>query len=198
MSKKEHYVNNREFTKEVIEWRKKCDEAVANGLEPLPITDYMGECFTKIARRYALSPTWSKLRHSHLDDMVNEAALTCIKYAHNFDPEKSNNAFAYFTQYCHNVFCQIHNKEKKIAEFKFELLKEQDETLEQRDHKNINLFDEENEDFLKQVEYDEQREQDMLNEDDANFDPIDDSEDVEDDIDFDYDDNEMDDEEFFS
>ena len=49
-SKKEHYVNNKEFLEALIEYRPHIEEAEAQGKEKPPVTRYIGECFLKIAQ----------------------------------------------------------------------------------------------------------------------------------------------------
>jgi DNA-directed RNA polymerase specialized sigma subunit len=149
----EHYVNNREFTAAVSEWKTKQwnpwkarkdkaekAEKPFNEQSP-PVTSYMAECFHKIAARYARRPNWSG--YTYIDDMISEAVYLCIKYAHNFKPDKSNNAFAYFTQYAHNGFLQYINREKKFSKFKFDLVKESSAGMSKMDYNDINLYDEE-------------------------------------------------------
>jgi len=139
----DHYVNNRDFTAAVSDWVRARKQAQAEGKDELPpVPDYVGDCFSKIAHRYALKPRWSSCS-SYLDDMISEAILTCLKYAHNFNPDKSQNAFAYFTQCCHLSFFQFINKEKKIAKFKFEMVKEANPDIAKMDYNNINLWNEE-------------------------------------------------------
>ena len=47
MSKKPHYVNNKEFLQAMKDWRNKCEQAKKDGKQPPPITNYIGECFLK-------------------------------------------------------------------------------------------------------------------------------------------------------
>ena len=48
-------------------------------------------------------------------------------YAHNFDPEKSKNPFAYFTQMIYYAFLRRIEREKKQAFIKFKLMEENDD-----------------------------------------------------------------------
>jgi DNA-directed RNA polymerase specialized sigma24 family protein len=45
--------------------------------------------------------------------MISDAIEKMVRYIHNFDPTKSENAFAYFTQFAYNAFIQRINFEKK-------------------------------------------------------------------------------------
>ena len=75
--------------------------------------------------------------YSYIEDMKHEAIIVCIKYAHNFNIEKSKNAFAYFSQFIFTSFLQYLNKEKKLRNTKFELVKDQLSNAEHFDYKNI-------------------------------------------------------------
>ena len=56
------------------------------------------------------------------DDMVCDGIENCVQYMHNFDPEKSSNPFAYFTQIIHYAFLRRIQKEKKQLEIKNKIL----------------------------------------------------------------------------
>ena len=45
--------------------------------------------------------------------MIADGVENCIQYIHNFDPEKSRNPFAYFTQIIYYAFLRRIQKEKK-------------------------------------------------------------------------------------
>ena len=47
------------------------------------------------------------------DDMISDGIENCVQYIHNFDPAKSKNPFAYFTQIIHYAFLRRIQKEKK-------------------------------------------------------------------------------------
>lgn len=148
--KNDHYVNNREFTKAIKEWKIEWDKAKAEDQEPPGITSYIGECFYKIAKKYSTRPNFSG--YTYKEDMISEAVLICLKYAHNFDAEKSDNAFSYFTQYCHNAFIQYISKENRFSDFKFDMIKENSSTLGKQDFNDINLFNDEDNQGVAEVE----------------------------------------------
>lgn len=144
MSKKkpENYVDNAKFSAAVGKWAQEAREARSKGLQSPIICDYIVECFYKIAKRYSSKPNFSG--YPFKEDMISEAVYTCMKYAHNFDLEKSRNAFSYFTQYTYNAFIQYITKEKKFAAFKFKLVKEASQKLGKNDFQDIDLYDEDN------------------------------------------------------
>ena len=64
MAKKKsiHYVDNKEFLRAMIEWREEYDLAEKNEIQTPPVTNYIGECFLKIATHLSYKPNFiSKL-----------------------------------------------------------------------------------------------------------------------------------------
>jgi len=116
----EHYVNNKEFLAALIDYKQRVAIAEARG-EPKPrITNYLGECFLKIATHLSFKPNF--VNYMFKDDMVCDGIENCVQYMHNFDPEKSSNPFAYFTQIIHYAFLRRIQKEKKQLEIKNKIL----------------------------------------------------------------------------
>ena len=119
-ARSEHYVNNKEFLEAIIEYKKLCDAAKESG-EPRPrIPRYIGECFYKIATHLSYKPNF--VNYMFKDDMVGDGIENCIQYVHNFNPEKSSNPFAYFTQIIHYAFLRRIQKEKKQLEIKNKII----------------------------------------------------------------------------
>ena len=54
--------------------------------------------------------------------MICDGIENCVQYIHNFDPQKSQNPFAYFTQIIHYAFLRRIQKEKKQLEIKNKIL----------------------------------------------------------------------------
>jgi len=116
----EHYVNNKEFLAALIEYKKNVALAVEKG-EPKPrITNYLGECFLKIATH--LSYKTNFINYIFIDDMISDGIENCVQYIHNFNPEKSQNPFAYFTQIIHYAFLRRIQREKRQLEIKNKIL----------------------------------------------------------------------------
>ena len=136
MSKKksEHYVNNKELLEALIVYRSKVEKSFMeiNGREPTKadrsqhwpgkpqITNYLGECFLKIATHLSYKPNF--VNYMFRDDMISDGIENCVQYIHNFDPEKSKNPFAYFTQIIHYAFLRRIQKEKKQLEIKSKII----------------------------------------------------------------------------
>ena len=120
-NKSEHYVNNREFLDAIVEYKKAIAEAAEKG-EPKPrITNYLGECFLKIATHLSYKPNF--VNYMFRDDMICDGIENCVQSIHNFNPEKSTNPFAYFTQIIHYAFLRRIQKEKKQMEIRTKILR---------------------------------------------------------------------------
>ena len=118
--KSEHYVNNKEFLEALIVYRSKVKAAQEAG-EPLPrITNYLGECFLKIATHLSYKPNF--VNYMFREDMISDGIENCVQYIHNFDPDKSKNPFAYFTQVIHYAFLRRIQKEKKQLDIKTKII----------------------------------------------------------------------------
>jgi DNA-directed RNA polymerase specialized sigma subunit len=118
--KKEHYVNNKEFLEALVIYRKKVIES-KNAGEPQPkVPDYIGECFLKIATHLSYRPNF--VNYMFKDDMICDGIENCLQYINNFDPAKSTNPFAYFTQIIYYAFLRRIQKEKKQLDIKTKLL----------------------------------------------------------------------------
>ena len=115
-----HYVNNKEFLAALIEYRTKVAEAKEKGLDKPPIPNYIGECFLKIANHLSFKPNF--VNYMFKDDMICDGIENCVQYIHNFNPEKSQNPFAYFTQIIHYAFLRRIQKEKKQMEIKNKII----------------------------------------------------------------------------
>ena len=138
--KSEHYVNNKELLEALIVYRAKVAHAKENDLQKPRITNYLGECFLKIATHLSYKPNF--VNYMFREDMISDGIENCVQYIHNFDPEKSRNPFAYFTQIIHYAFLRRIQKEKKQVTIKNRLITESnydDMTLqpgEDREFKN--------------------------------------------------------------
>jgi DNA-directed RNA polymerase specialized sigma subunit len=122
MSKKrsEHYVNNKELLEALIVHRTKVAHAKENDLPKPRISNYLGECFLKIATHLSYKPNF--VNYMFRDDMISDGIENCVQYIHNFDPNKSSNPFAYFTQIIHYAFLRRIQKEKKQLEIKTKII----------------------------------------------------------------------------
>ena len=118
--KSEHYVNNKELLQALIVYREKVAHAKENDLPKPRITNYLGECFLKIATHLSYKPNF--VNYMFRDDMISDGIENCVQYIHNFDPEKSRNPYAYFTQIIHYAFLRRIQKEKKQLDIKTKII----------------------------------------------------------------------------
>ena len=116
----EHYVNNKEFLAALIKHRENIEIAEIQGKEKPRIPRYIGECFLKIATHLSFKPNF--VNYMFKEDMISDGIENCVQYIHNFNPEKSQNPFAYFTQIIHYAFLRRIQKEKKQLEIKNKIL----------------------------------------------------------------------------
>ena len=118
MSKKQrHYINNADFLKALIDYRAACDEAKRNDKQDPIVPNYIGECFIKIAEHLSRKPNF--VSYSFRDEMIADGIENCIMYFRNFNPDKSNNPFAYFTQIIYFAFLRRISREKKQLYVKY-------------------------------------------------------------------------------
>jgi hypothetical protein len=116
----EHYVNNKDFLAALIKYREDKEIAEIQGKPKPPIPRYIGECFLKIANHLSFKPNF--VNYMFKEDMISDGIENCVQYIHNFNPEKSQNPFAYFTQIIHYAFLRRIQKEKRQLEIKNKIL----------------------------------------------------------------------------
>ena len=120
--KKQHYVDNEKFLVVMGDYREKYLQAKDNDTELPIIPDYAGECFLKIAERLSHRPNF--INYAFREEMVSDGIENCVMYASNFNPEKSTNPFAYFTQIIYFAFLRRIEKEKKQLYIKYKTMEE--------------------------------------------------------------------------
>ena len=121
--KKQHYVDNEKFLVVMTEYRNAYLDGKEIGEIQKPIIpDYAGECFLKIAERLSHRPNF--INYAFREEMVSDGIENCVMYASNFNPEKSSNPFAYFTQITYYAFLRRIEKEKKQLYIKYKTMDE--------------------------------------------------------------------------
>ena len=115
--KTKHYVNNTDFLNALIEYREKCEQSKKDGKQEPQIPNYIGECFLKIAEHLSRKPNF--ISYSFRDEMIADGIENCLMYFRNFDPDKSKNPFAYFTQIIYYAFLRRIMREKKQLYVKY-------------------------------------------------------------------------------
>ena len=120
--KKQHYVDNEKFLVVMSDYREEYLRAKDNDTELPVIPDYAGECFLKIAERLSHRPNF--INYAFREEMVSDGIENSVMYASNFNPEKSKNPFAYFTQIIYYAFLRRIEKEKKQLYIKYKTMEE--------------------------------------------------------------------------
>lgn len=115
-----HYVDNKEFLAAIIVMRAKVEEAKSKGLPKPIVSNYIGECILKIATHLSYKPNF--INYSYREEMISDGIENCLQYIDNFDPSKSNNPFAYFTQIIYYAFLRRIAKEKKQTYIKGKII----------------------------------------------------------------------------
>ena len=117
---KAHYVDNAEFLKAIKEYKGKVLEAESSGSEKPRVPEYIGDCLLKIATH--LSYKHNFINYTYREDMILDGVENCLQYIDNFDPNRSSNPFAYFTQIIYYAFIRKIQKEKKQSIVKNKLI----------------------------------------------------------------------------
>lgn len=137
--KANHYVDNQEFLAALKAHREKVTAAQESGDEPPRVSNYIGSCLLKIATHLSYKSNF--INYSYREEMISDGVENCIQYLHNFDPSKSSNPFAYFTQIIYYAFLRRIMKEKNQQAVKNKLIREMPfEAFELQDHDESGEF----------------------------------------------------------
>ena len=105
--RRKHYVNNKKLLEDIITYKEKCKSTGKTLVIPNSIAiDIMRICDH-------LSYSYKFINYSYRDELVADGIMNCVQAVENFDPEKSNNPFAYLTMVCFNAFVNRINKEAR-------------------------------------------------------------------------------------
>lgn len=106
---KGHYVTNAQLL-----------EAIAEAKKGGKLTNRLAQYLHMIAERYSFSSSFGG--YSFREDMVSFALVNLCANWHKFDPEKSDNPFAFYTTAVYRSFLQYLSEEKKQRDIRDELL----------------------------------------------------------------------------
>ena len=120
-----HYVDNKMFLDGVDERLESyiCKVTEEMGEETPRISDYIGECFLKIANGLSYKPNF--INYTYRQEMISDGIENCLQYIHNFNPDKSNNPI-YFTQIIYYTFIRRIQKKKKQPHVKHRMIEKQE------------------------------------------------------------------------
>lgn len=119
-----HYVDNKKFLQALIDYRQLIVDAAAKGEETPIVSKYIGECFIKIATHLSYKSNF--INYTFKDDMISDGIENCLTAVVKFDPAKSSNPFAYYTQVIYFAFIRRIQKEKKQQIVKYKLIDNMD------------------------------------------------------------------------
>jgi len=115
-----HYVDNKKFLEALNEYRAQVLEAKEKGLEKPIVSRYLGECFIKISTHLSYKANF--INYTFKDDMISDGIENCLTAVEKFDPARSSNPFAYYTQIMYFAFIRRIQKEKKQTATKYKML----------------------------------------------------------------------------
>jgi DNA-directed RNA polymerase specialized sigma subunit len=119
-----HYVDNKKFLQALLEYKEKVDKAKEENQEIPQVPNYIGECFIKIATHLSYKSNF--INYTFKDDMISDGIENCLTAAAKFDPSKSSNPFAYYTQIIFFAFIRRIQKEKKQQATKYKIIENLD------------------------------------------------------------------------
>lgn len=111
MASTAHYVDNQRLLAALKEYKAKVAEAKELGQAKPQVSNYIGECILKIANHLSYKPNF--INYTYREEMISDGVENCLMYIDNFDPNRSSNPFAYFTQIVWYAFIRRIQREKK-------------------------------------------------------------------------------------
>jgi hypothetical protein len=121
---KNHYVDNVQFFKDIMEYKKACRVAKKNGAIKPKIPDKIGKCLLLIAQNQLNKSWFMGYTQSYKEEMLGDAMENVIQYFDNFDPKKSHNPFSYMSQICYFAFKRRIDREKKQLYTKYKMVQQ--------------------------------------------------------------------------
>lgn len=111
MAKAKNYINNKTLYGAMIHYKNDLKTAIDQDKDKPIVPNYIGESIILICTNLAKKPNFSG--YTYKQDMISDGIMDCISAVDNFNPDKTNNPFAYFTQIAWNAFLRRIQKEKK-------------------------------------------------------------------------------------
>jgi len=118
-----HYIDDNHLTQILSEWKTRYDEAIAAGEERPKLPEAVGEAIYDMSE--ALGKRYNFQGYSYLDEMKSDAILHCVKYIHNFNPNKKSkkkgkvSAFGYINMIIWRSFTHRIDEEKREQYLKY-------------------------------------------------------------------------------
>ncbi len=158
--KKPYYVDNKKFFEAMVEFKETVKKAEENGDKRPIVPDYVADCIMKIATHLSYKPNF--INYTFRDEMICDGIENSLQYIDNFNPDKSKNPFAYFTQIIHYAFLRRIQKEKKYMKTKNKFLQTMDlDSFFDQDPDNVQGTSDFLENLKRQLEIMEKEEADQ-------------------------------------
>jgi DNA-directed RNA polymerase specialized sigma subunit len=106
-----NYINNKTLYESMIVHRNALTESIMENKIKPQVSNYIGQSILLICNNLAKKPNFSG--YTYKQEMISDGIIDCIAAVDNFDPERTSNPFAYFTQIAWNAFIRRIHKEKK-------------------------------------------------------------------------------------
>lgn len=119
-----HYIDNKKFYAALVDYKVLVDEAKSQGNPQPQVPNYIGDCFIKIATHLSYKSNF--INYTFKDDMISDGIENCLTAVAKFDPSKSSNPFAYYTQIVYFAFIRRIQKEKKQQATKYKIIENLD------------------------------------------------------------------------
>ena len=104
----------------MVQYKNEVKDAEENNKDKPLVSNYLGECFLKIATHLSYKANF--INYTYRDDMISDGIENCLVAVNKFDPEKSSNPFAYYTQIIYFAFVRRIQKEKKQQDTKYKMM----------------------------------------------------------------------------
>ncbi len=115
------YVNNKELYAELKLYNEQYKLSLDSGKEKPQISDKIGNAIMQIANR--MSNSYNFVNYSYKSEMIADGILKCFTKIHSFDPEISENPFAWCSQVIWNAFLLRIKKEQQQSSVKARLIR---------------------------------------------------------------------------
>jgi Sigma-70 region 2 len=107
------YLNNKHLYGLMIRYRNQLLESRENKTSPPKIPSDIGQSIMLICSNLIKKGNFSGYSSQYREEMMSDGMMDCVAAIDNFDPDKTNNPFAYFTQIAWNAYIRRIQKEKK-------------------------------------------------------------------------------------
>lgn len=110
-------MDNKKFYDDIVEYKKEVEKAESEGREIPQIPDCIGLAIYNIA--HGRSVEFRFRNYPFLEEMIADGYTDCVRGLLKFDPQKTQNPFAYFSQVVFFAFVRRIKAEKKYLYTKF-------------------------------------------------------------------------------